>query len=109
MENLETYYMAGSAIGTIGQLMLLIACAVLIYKQRDIGTWLMLVGSLLSIIFSVGRVAWTALASIENPESYAQTMAILNIFVQFPYLLFVIGLLLFAAKHTKARSNQSAP
>ncbi|WP_318345362.1 hypothetical protein [Flagellimonas baculiformis] len=109
MENLEVYYMAGNAIGTIGQLVLLIACAVLIYKQRNIGTWLMLLGSLLSIVFSVGRVAWTAFASIKNPESYAHTMAVLNIFVQFPYLLFVIGLLLFAVKYTTARSNQSVP
>lgn|SRR5690606_4289524 len=109
MENLEIYYMAGNAISTIGQLVLLIGCAVLIYKQRNIGTWLMLVGSLLSIVFSVGRMAWTAFASINSPEFYMHTMAILNIFVQFPYLLFAIGLLLFAIKHTKARSNQSVP
>lgn len=109
MENLEIYYMAGSTIGTIGQIVLLIACAVLIYKQRNIATLLMLLGSLLSIVFTVGRVAWTALANIENPESYAQAMAVLNIFVQFPYLLFVIGLLLFAVKHTAAGSNQSTP
>ncbi|MCR9227653.1 MAG: hypothetical protein NXH90_09575 [Flavobacteriaceae bacterium] len=101
MENLQNYYVIGGALNTLGQLIIVIASIILLIKQRNIPVFLILLGSTLSILFSVGSVFWNMVSAQDGPESLARNAGIVNIVSQLPYLLFAIGLLLYIIMFVK--------
>ena len=104
MENYEFIYLTSGAINAILQIIVVIACGLLLWKNRAIATVLMFSGSLLSIIFLGLSFVITALAANNSPESVVKTNAILSIVGHLPSLIFALGLLLFVIKQVKNQS-----
>jgi len=107
MENYEAYFMIGGGLNTLGKLILILASGILMAKQRNLGTVLMFLGSLLSIVFSLGIMLLTTFSAQEGPESVVKANALGNLFAPLPYILFAIGLLLFSAKQVKKQSQNA--
>ncbi|MEW2922341.1 hypothetical protein AB1A65_12780 [Muricauda sp. ANG21] len=103
MENYEAYYMIGGGLNAIGKLIVVLATGILLSKQRNSGTLLMFLGSVLSIIFSVGTLLLTTFSAQNGAQSIVKVNALGSILNPLPYILFAIGLLLFAAKQVKKR------
>lgn len=107
MENYEAYFMIGGGLNTLGKLVLVLACGILLAKQRNWGTILMFLGSVLSIIFSLGTLLLTTFSAQGGPESVVKANALGSILTPLPYILFAIGLLLFAAKQVKKQQQRN--
>ncbi|MEX0314329.1 MAG: hypothetical protein AB3N18_09140 [Allomuricauda sp.] len=105
MENLQPYFVFGGILSGLGSLLFVIGCIVLVVKQKNTGTILMLIGAVLSILFYFGNLLWSFCAAREVAEFLAKTSAIQNIVGQFPFIISSIGLLLFGAKHLKKRTT----
>ncbi|MFD2098348.1 hypothetical protein [Flagellimonas iocasae] len=101
MENYEAYFMIGGGLNALGKLIVVLACGILLLKQRNLGTVLMFSGSVLSIILGLGFLLLSTFSAQEGPESVLNTNALGSILTPLPYILFAIGLLLFAAKQVK--------
>ncbi|MBO0322483.1 hypothetical protein J0X14_09250 [Muricauda sp. CAU 1633] len=101
MENYEAYYMIGGGLTSLAKLIVVLASGILLAKQRNWGTILMFLGSVLSIIFSLGTLLLTTFSAQTGPESIVKANALGSILNPLPYVLFAIGLLLFAAKQVK--------
>ncbi|MFC4219949.1 hypothetical protein [Flagellimonas marina] len=105
MENYEAYYMIGGGLNAIGKLIVVLATGILLSKQRNSGTLLMFLGSVLSIIFSLGTLLLTTFSAQNGAQSIVKVNALGSILNPLPYILFAIGLLLFAAKQVKKRQH----
>lgn len=107
MENLEIYFALGAILGAIGQLLFVLGCIILVVKQKNSGTILMLVGSVLHILFSLGSYVWTLFAARQSAEAVAQSAAFQNIVGRIPFILIAIGLLLYVVAYVKKRGIAS--
>ncbi|MEZ4808809.1 MAG: hypothetical protein R2819_00500 [Allomuricauda sp.] len=103
MENLELYYYFSGILNALGKIILTIACFVLFVRQKNSATTIMLIGSVLTIVFGLAGLLWTTLSAQMGPQSLAKTNGIITILGQLPYILFTIGLLLFAFNHAKKK------
>ncbi|WP_136465572.1 hypothetical protein [Flagellimonas onchidii] len=105
MKNLQTYFVFGGILGGLGTLLFVIGCIVLVVKQKNTGSILMLVGAILSILLYFGNLLWSLIAAREGSEFLAKTSAIQNIVGQLPFIISAIGLLLFGIKYVKKDSS----
>ncbi|WP_156102330.1 hypothetical protein [Muricauda sp. MAR_2010_75] len=105
MENYEAYFMIGGGLTSLGKLIAVLASGILLAKQRNWSTILMFLGSVLSIIVSLGFLLLTTFSAQEGPESVVKVNALGSIITPLPYILFVIGLLLFATKQVKKQQQ----
>lgn len=96
------YYMASGFLHGITHLVVIVACIVLVMKQKSAAAILMLIASVLTLLFSVLSIVWTQLAARSGAESLLQSNKILSIAGTIPYILFAVGLLWFAIKHKKS-------
>ncbi len=104
MENNDSLYFAvGGLFYGLMQLIVLIACIILVLKQRNTATILMLIGQILSIVFSLGRYLWNFLAAQNGVDSVLQAQKIMSMIGPLPYGLFAIGLILFAMNQVKKK------
>ncbi len=101
MENYDAYFMAGGALQILGKLILVLASGILFTKQRNLGTTLMLLGSLLSIVFSLGTLLLTTFSAQAGPDSVIKANALGSLLTPLPYILFAIGLFWFSLKQVK--------
>lgn len=90
--------MVGGAIATLTQFTLLVFCIVLILKHKNTATILMLTGSVLHIIFSILNIVWTAVAARNGADAIVDSVYVLNVLKNIPYLLFTIGFGLFVIR-----------
>ncbi len=107
MENYEAYFMIGGGLTSLGKLIVVLASGILLAKQRNAGTILMFLGSVLSIVFSIGALLTTTFSAQAGPESIVKVNALSSILSPLPYILFAIGLLLFAAKQVKKQPRDA--
>lgn len=105
MENYEAYFMIGGGLSTLGKLILVLACGILLTKQKNLATILMFSGSVLSIVFSLVIMLGTTFSTQGGPESVVKVNALGSLLTPLPYILFAIGLLLFVAKQVKKQSQ----
>ncbi|MDC6363078.1 MULTISPECIES: hypothetical protein [Flavobacteriaceae] len=104
MENNDSLYFAvGGLFYGLIQLIVLIACIILVLKQRNTATILMLTGQILSIVFSLGGYLWNFLAAKNGVDSLLQANKIMSVVGPLPYGLFAIGLILFAMNQVKKK------
>lgn len=71
MENIDdisTQFIAASVIYTLAQIIVFIACLILIIKQRTIANWILLLGCVLTILFYFGGLVNSAMAGREGTE-----------------------------------------
>ncbi len=102
MENHEVLYLTGGLINCIFQLVLIVACAILLSKKRNLATVLMFLGSLLSLLaFGLSFFGNTIIAQQGGAEGLVQFSAIVSIVGQIPHILFAIGFLLFILQKVK--------
>lgn len=101
MANYEAYFMVGGVLTALGKLILVLASGILFTKQRNLGTTLMFLGSVLSIVFSLGTLLLTTFSAQAGPESVIKANALGSLLMPLPYILFAIGLLLFVIKQVK--------
>ncbi|MGX1929157.1 hypothetical protein [Flagellimonas sp. 2504JD4-2] len=94
-------YIIGSLLYGITNLLIIITCIVLVVKHKNIGTILMLIGSISILLFSIFNIVWTQVAARDGSESLVQATKLLSIIGPLPNTLFAIGLLLFAVRYVK--------
>lgn len=104
METFESVYMLSGAINTIFKLLTVVACILLFSKNRNAGTILMLLASILSIFFSIGSVLVTSLAANYSAEGVVKYNALVNLIGQIPVIMFTVGLMLLAMQYRKKPS-----
>ncbi|WP_165819378.1 hypothetical protein [Flagellimonas aquimarina] len=73
----------------------------MLIKQKNSATILMLTASILTLLFSVGSIIWNRIAAYNGAESLVQATKIISILGAIPYILFALGLLLFAVRHLR--------
>ena len=95
------YYALGSLLYGITNLLVIIACIVLVVKHKNIGTILMLIGSVSILLFSILNIVWTQLAARESSESLLQATRLMSIIGPLPNTLFAVGLILFVVRYLK--------
>lgn len=105
MENIQSYFVFGGILSGLGTLLFLIGCIVLVVKQKNTGTILMLIGAILSILLYFGNLLWSYIAAREGAEFLAKTSAIQNVVGQLPFIISSIGLLLFGVTYLKKRAT----
>ncbi len=105
MSDIEPLFIFGGILRGLAQLVMLIICIVLVYKKKNTATLLMLIGSILTILFYVANIAWPLISASSGTESLAKSVAILNVLGNIPYLVFILGFILFVIKHVKKDSN----
>ena len=98
--------MLGGGLNTLGKLILVLASGILLAKQRNPGTVLLFVGSVLSIVFSLGVLLLTTFSAQSGAESVLKMNALGSLLTPLPYILVGIGLLLFATKRVKKQGSQ---
>ncbi|MEX0288653.1 MAG: hypothetical protein AB3N14_06045 [Flavobacteriaceae bacterium] len=103
MQDLPTLHIVSFIISFFGQLIVFVACVLLLIKQRSPAALLMLVGISLSALFSVLGLLMTSLSAQESPEAVIRTQGIFSILNTLSYLLFGLGLLLLAIKTVRKR------
>ncbi|WP_435622669.1 hypothetical protein [Flagellimonas sp.] len=101
MENYEFLHLLSGFISTIFQLVVIVGCILLLSKSRNLATVLMLVGSVLSLFFSLFSVLGTSFMASQGAENLVQGIAIMGVVGQIPHILFALGLLLYVIKHVK--------
>lgn len=103
MTDIQPFYILASLISGLVQLAMLIICIVLVFKNKNTATMLMLIGSILTILFYIANVVWPAIASLNGAESVVKSVAILNVLGNISYVIFTIGFALFVIKHVQKR------
>ncbi len=102
MENSHALSFAiGGILSTLAQIAVIIGCIILVTKQKNGATILMLAASILSLFFAIGNFSWTLVASRYGPDSILSWSKIAALIGPLPYILFAVGLLLFAINHVK--------
>ena len=88
---------------------IIIACIMLVFKQRSIATILMLAGSILALFFSLSRTIMFAIPSFS--DDFENMMVINNsisLLQGLSYALFGIGFFIFALNYIKSIGNASS-
>ncbi|PWL38607.1 hypothetical protein DKG77_10130 [Flagellimonas aquimarina] len=102
MENNEyIHFIIGGLLHGISHLAVITACIIMLIKQKNSATILMLTASILTLLFSVGSIIWNRIAAYNGAESLVQATKIISILGAIPYILFALGLLLFAVRHLR--------
>lgn len=101
MENVEWFYALAGALGGLAQVILIVASILLVYKNRHTGTVLMLMGSILMLLNSVGSVIFPIIFSSQGPEFLVKSLGVRQIAGQFPFLIYVLGALIYAIQLRK--------
>ncbi|MEM7486970.1 MAG: hypothetical protein AAF348_17320 [Bacteroidota bacterium] len=100
MEESHTLFFAiGGILNTLGQLMIIIGCILLTIKQKNIGTIIMLIASILSLFFMIGSFTGNFIAGQYGVDSILSWSKIISVLGPLPYILFAIGLLIYAVKY----------
>ncbi|AWX43026.1 hypothetical protein HME9304_00013 [Flagellimonas maritima] len=101
MEDSHTlYYAFGGILSALGQLALIIGCIVLVIKQKNIGTIIMLVASILSLLFMIASYAGNFIAGSYGTDLILTWSQIIAVVGPIPYILFAAGLLIHAIKYS---------
>ena len=100
--DLPILYYLGYALHALGHLALLVACIILVIKQKSLATIMMLLGTVLTIIFTIGSLFWNRfVASNDGALSLIEAQGLQVLFGGLANLLFVIGLLLLAITYVR--------
>ncbi len=102
--NQYIHFIISGLINGFAHLAVIAACIIIVIKQKNSASILMLVASILTLLFSVGSIIWNKIAAYNGAESLVQATKIISILGAIPYILFALGLLLFAVKHVKRLS-----
>lgn len=101
VETFLPYYILGSVLTIIGQLVIWVFCLLLLIKERNWATILLFTGSTL---FSLAGVSGTFLQVVfakTTPELLLKYQGMVYIMTSGFYLVFVTGLVLFFLKYFK--------
>ena len=101
MENNEILLALSGGVGAITQLVLIAASIILVYKNKNAGSILMLVGSILMFICLLSNSLLPILTARQGAESLAKTVVLLQVIRQIPFLLYTLGVIIFAINTTK--------
>ncbi|WP_430966204.1 hypothetical protein [Spongiimicrobium sp. 2-473A-2-J] len=108
MSDLPIPYIIGYFVYGLGQLLVLIGCFILFFKQRSLASILMLLGSILSIILGIiGVVLPMVMARTGGPEAIVRSQGIISVVNGMVYIMFATGLILLAIKLVKKNENPS--
>jgi hypothetical protein len=104
MDNTDSIYFAASGLlhGII-QLVVIVACIILVAKQKSSATILMLVGQILALLFSMGGYVWNFVAARDGVDSLLMANKIMALLGPLPYAIFAIGLVLYATNQVKKK------
>lgn len=105
MENYEAYYMIAGGLNALGKLILVLASGILLTKQRNWGSIIMFLGSILSIVLSLIVLLGTTLSANYSLKLLATSSVIGNFLTTIPPIIFSIGLLLFVLLYVKKIQN----
>ena len=95
------FFALGSILGTLAQLAVIVACIILVSKQKNGGTLLMLIGSILTLVFNILNFSGTLLAGNLGADSILSWTKIFAVIGPIPYILFGVGLLIYAIHHVR--------
>ncbi len=102
MDNSQTFiYAIGSLLGVLGQIVVIIACIILISKKKNPATVLMLIASILALVVTVLNFSGNMIAAHNGVDSVLTWSKIFALIGPLPYVLFAIGLMLFVTNHIK--------
>lgn len=102
MDNSQTFiYAIGSLLGVLGQIVVIIACIILISKKKNPATMLMLIASILALVVTILNFSGNIIAAQAGVDSVLTWSKIFALIGPLPYVLFAIGLILFATNHVK--------
>lgn len=99
--NQYIHFIISGLLNGIAHLIVIIACIVMVVKQKNSATILMLIASILTLLFSAGSIIWNKIAAYNGAESLVQVTKITSIIGVVPYILFALGLILYAVKYLK--------
>ncbi|MGI9547051.1 MAG: hypothetical protein ACR2MM_07435 [Flavobacteriaceae bacterium] len=100
------YFALGYVLAFLTQLIILIACIVLIIKERSLASVLLLTGSLLTFLMSITTVITNVVvAKTGNPEELLKYQGFSYGLSEFCYLIFAIGLILFVFQHIREKTK----
>ena len=101
----EYILIIGQIIGGLATLILLVASIILITKKKTLATLLILIGNILLLITSIASPFANIIAGQESMETIVMTQGILVNVRSVSYVIFAIGLLLFAVtEFTKSKT-----
>ncbi|MCW5516508.1 hypothetical protein [Muriicola sp. Z0-33] len=103
MQNLPAYHFIAPIVSFLGQLTVLIACIMLLIKQRSIAAGLMTAGMILSVIFTVFGFLVNIISANKSAEALIKNQGIISTLNSLSYLLFGIGLLFLALNWSATR------
>ncbi|WP_431121638.1 hypothetical protein [Flagellimonas flava] len=95
------FFALGSILGTVAQLAVIIGCIVLVSKQKNAGTLLMLIGSILTLVFNILNFSGSLFAGHRGADSVLSWTKMFAVIGPLPYILFGIGLLVYAIGHVR--------
>ena len=98
MKDLPTFYLISYIISFLGQIAVLIACIILLIKQRSLAAGLMLIGMVLHMAFSIIGLLMNYMVAQRSAEAIIKTQGIFSTLNTLSYLIFGFGLLLLAIK-----------
>ncbi|WP_298925549.1 hypothetical protein [uncultured Allomuricauda sp.] len=104
--NQYIHFIISGLLNGIAHLIVIIACIVMVVKQKNSATILMLIASILTLLFSAGSIIWNKVAAYNGTESLVQATKITSIIGVIPYILFALGLILYATKYLKKNKVQ---
>lgn len=101
MENAEFILALAGILGVVIQLLLIVASIVLVSKDRNAGTILMLLGSIL-MLFNLFATFLIPILFVRNGiEFLAKSVVWQKVFDQLPFFLYVLGVLIYAIRIPK--------
>lgn len=105
-DNQYIFFALGGLMHGITHMAVIIACIILVIKQKNGATILMLIASILTLLFSLGSIVWNQIAARNGAESLVKATKIISVVGALPYILFAIGLLFFVIKHVKKQRRE---
>lgn len=98
----EIFQYINQGLFWIVEIVILIACAILAYKQRSIPSMMMLIGIIISMFFGIARTVVFALKIPDfDIDKMVMASSIVGILQTLGYGLFGLGLLLLANRYKK--------
>ncbi|NRD21119.1 hypothetical protein HNV08_13760 [Winogradskyella eckloniae] len=104
-DSTELLFYIGPIIGSISAVLILVASIVLFVKKRTLATSIILVGNLLSCLSFIGGILLNAILSNKPMETMLLIQATTSIVQSISYLIFAIGLTMFAFTEFSKNKN----
>ncbi|WP_298903979.1 hypothetical protein [uncultured Psychroserpens sp.] len=101
MDDYQYLYTVSHVIYNLASLLVVISCIVIVTKKRTLATILMLIGSVFAFLFGIGSIYIYAFTEAYGTDSSIKMNAISNLISGLAYIIFCLGLLLFAISHFK--------